>query len=293
MNQLQKKSNVLEEIAYRDTWGNGEDSFIAMIYERLSLMKDLLADNGSIYVHCDYRVNSYIKLILDEIFGKKNFKNEIIWYYGERQNPKANKFNNKHDSLYYYSKTDNPFFKMVFKPYSDEYIKHFFKKDENGRLYTSADGGRGKPRYKRYLNECDGIAMDTVWDDIKMIGNIAHKNERVGYPTQKPEELLKRVIEASSGEGDIVADFFCGSGTTGAVAEKLGRRWIMSDLGKFAIHTTRKRMISVQRDLKDSGKNYRSFEILNLGKYERQHYMQINQNSDEKHYLKRKKNLFH
>jgi adenine specific DNA methylase Mod len=105
-----KRANVLEEIVYRDTWGKGADSFIAMIYERLQLMRDLLADDGSIYVHCDWRVNSYIRLILDEIFGKENFRNEIIWYYGERQSPKAKKFNNKHETIFYYSKTENPFF---------------------------------------------------------------------------------------------------------------------------------------------------------------------------------------
>jgi hypothetical protein len=171
---------------------------------------------------------------------------------------------------------------MVFKPLSEDYIKKFFKKDENGRFYTSSDGGKGKPRYKRYLSDIQGIAMDTVWNNIKMIGSISMEKERVGYPTQKPETLLERIIKASSNEGDIVADFFCGSGTTLAVAEKLGRKWIGSDLGKFSIHTTRKRMIDVQRNLKQAGKYYRSFEILNLGKYERQHYIGVNPNLHRK-----------
>lgn len=281
-NDFTKKQNVLEEIAYRDTWGKGTDSFISMIYERLSIMRDLLADDGVIFVHCDWRVNSYLRLIMDEIFGKENYRNEIIWYYGERQSPTATKFNNKHETIYYYSKTQNPYFNMVFKPYTQEYIDRFFKKDENGRLYTSTDGGKGKPRYKRYLEDCKGVAMDTVWDDIKMIGSISMKKERVGYPTQKPEALIERIIESSSKEGDIIADFFCGSGTTVAVAEKLGRKWIGADLGKFAIHTTRKRLINVQRELKESGQDYRAFEILNLGKYERQHLMSIdNDLSDE------------
>jgi len=120
----------------------------------------------------------------------------------------------------------------------------------------------------------EGKAVDDVWE-IKAL--TTSSNDRLGYDTQKPEELIYRLIEASSNEGDLIADFFCGSGTTAAVAEKLGRKWIAADLGKFAIHTTRKRMIGVQRNLKAEGKNYRAFEILNLGKYERQHYSHLNQ----------------
>ena len=137
---------------------------------------------------------------------------------------------------------------------------------------------------KQYLDESHGVPLSTVWDDIKQTYSmhLTHRaREEVGYPTQKPEALLERIIKASSNEGDLVADFFSGSGTTIAVAEKLGRKWIGSDLGKFAIHTTRKRMISVQRELKEKGQNYRAFEILNLGKYEIQHYIGINLNERE------------
>ena len=145
--------------------------------------------------------------------------------------------------------------------------------DRQGRIhYPKAEGG--KPRLKRYENEYEGTALQDIWTDLNKIHN--QSPEQLNYPTQKPEVLLKRILQASSNEGDLVADFFCGSGTTAAVAEKLGRKWIVSDLGKFGIHTTRKRMIGVQRQLKAEGKDYRAFGILNMGKYERQHFIGIN-----------------
>lgn len=245
---IEQRPTAIEQFAYSDTWKDGTASYLQMMVPRLVLMRELLSEQGSIYVHIDWHVGHYLKVILDDIFGKDNFRNEVIWYYGERQLPTATKFNNKHEVIYYYSKSKDPYFKMVFKPFSKDYIKKFFKKDENGRYYTSTDGGKGKPRYKRYLDESPGIAMDTVWDDIKMIGSIAMKKERVNYQTQKPEALLKRIIEASCPENGIVADFFAGSGTTGAVAEKLGRKWIMSDLGKPACMITRKRLIDQDAD---------------------------------------------
>ncbi|SCG84791.1 site-specific DNA-methyltransferase [Methanobacterium congolense] len=245
---IEQRPTAIEQFAYSDTWKDGTASYLQMMVPRLVLMRELLSEQGSIYVHIDWHVGHYLKVILDDIFGKDNFRNEVIWYYGERQLPTATKFNNKHEVIYYYSKSKDPYFKMVFKPFSKDYIKKFFKKDENGRYYTSTDGGKGKPRYKRYLDESPGIAMDTVWDDIKMIGSIAMKKERVNYQTQKPEALLKRIIEASCPENGTVADFFAGSGTTGAVAEKLGRKWIMSDLGKPACMITRKRLIDQDAD---------------------------------------------
>ena len=269
-----KNPNILEEIAYRDTWGKGADSFIAMIYERLVLMRDLLAEDGSIYTHCDYRVNSYIRLVLDEIFGKNNHRNEIIWHYqsGGRQ---EKLFSRKHDTIYLYTKGS----KWTFNPDAIG-IRRGEKKRNNMKRGFDADGRRfwsiksaGK-LYKYYDDE--KIVPTDVWTDIS---HIQQKDpQRVGYPTQKHEKLLERIIKASSNEGDIIGDFFSGSGTTAAVAEKLGRKWICSDLGKFAIHTTRKRMIGVQRKLKDEGKNFRAFEILNMGKYERQHYIGVNAN---------------
>jgi len=322
-----KKPNILEEIAYRDTWGKGADSFIAMIYERLVLMRDLLAEDGSIYVHCDYRVNSYLRLVLDEIFSRDYFRSEIIWKRktGRGQTNKApTEFGTQTDTLLFFSKTTKNIFHDVTKPLREEYIRDFYKyTDDSGRKYRIADlsspsprpnlmyeykgylpakngwaisrekmekwdkAGRlyfpkektGRIQRKRYLDENEGEVVQNLWDDISIAGPQSH--ERIDYPTQKPEALLERIIKASSNEGALVADFFCGSGTTAAVAEKLGRKWIVSDLGKFAIHTTRKRMIGVQRQLKAEGKDYRAFEVLNLGKYERQHYIGVNPNLRE------------
>jgi len=326
---LTKKPGILEEIAYRDTWGKGADSFIAMIYERLVLMRDLLADDGSIYVHCDWRVNSYIRLVLDEVFGNKMFSNEITW---RRRGGALNNFKSYGavtDTLLFYRKSENTIYNMLRTKDSDEtkkYIKERFVYDDgNGRKYSrdpitnpassptpsliyeykgykppqkgwafsketmkqwDREGRLYFPpnkdqriRRKTFLDEYEGQPIQNLWTDIYVINSQA--KESVNYPTQKPETLLERILKVSSNEGDIVADFFCGSGTTLAVAEKLNRKWIGSDLGKFAIHTTRKRMIGVQRQLKKEGKSWRAFEILNLGKYERQHYVGVNPNLRE------------
>ena len=294
--EFTKQPSVLEELAYRDTWGKGADSFIAMIYERLKLMHDLLADEGSIYVHCDYRVTSYIRLIMDEIFGKENMLNEIIWCYGERELTQ-DRYNKKHDTIYFYAKNEkNP--SRVFNcwdialEYSEGSVKKYNLVDEKGRKYQIR--GKGGPftgkqqlnpdiekehpewTYRDYFDEKKGILPRDWFADITF-ENRASK-DRTDYPTQKPTKLLERIIKVSSNEEDLVADFFCGSGTTLAVAERLGRKWIGSDLSKFAIHTTRKRMIGIQRELKKENKNYRAFEILNLGKYERQYYIGANPN---------------
>ncbi|MBL1173429.1 MAG: site-specific DNA-methyltransferase [Chloroflexi bacterium] len=305
-----KRPNVLEELAYRDTWGKGADSFIAMIYERLIIMRDLLADDGSIYVHCDWRVNSYIRLILDEIFGTDFQLNQIVW---RRSTPTGGKTKSKmfprdYDLIISYKKSEKNIYSNTYLPYSQEYIDNFFThKDPDGRRWASQTLGdysdesiaeferkgrifvtrNGSKRLKYYLDEALGILADDVWVDIKNTRQEDVRNlgkgisEYLGYPTQKPESLLERIINASSNENDIVADFFCGSGTTLAVAEKLNRKWIGSDLGKFAIHTTRKRMIDMQRELKAKGKDFRAFEILNLGKYERAHYIGVNLNLRE------------
>ena len=271
---LTKKPSVIEEIAYRDTWGKGADSFIAMIYERLRIMHDLLSEDGSIYVHCDWRVNSYMRLVLDEIFGKGNFLNEISWSYFAFKRSTTKKFPQKHDSILFYCKNKNNYiWNTQFKPHSPEYLKRW-KKDANGRMYRDdVNPTKGGTRII-YLDEIGGDIVDSVWDDIPPVNPIAQ--ERVDYPTQKPEALIQRIINASTVEGDLVADFFCGSGTTLAVAEKLGRKWIGTDLGKFSIHTSRKRMIGIQRELKKAGKNFRAFEILNVGKYERENFLNTN-----------------
>jgi len=318
-----KKPNILEEIAYRDTWGKGADSFIAMIYERMALMRDLLAEDGSIYVHCDWRVNSFIRLAMDEIFGRDNFKNELAWQKTRVSKSQSSTFGNTHDSIILYSK-GNAIFNPQFLPHPESYKKSHYNMVEEGTgrnygLWDFTQKGQGEPRrfgsqtlappagkhwiwsqeridegfkekrivftstgmprLKRYFDESQGNQISDVWTEVFDVNAVAE--ERLAYPTQKPEALLERIIKASSNEGDLIADFFCGSGTTAAVAEKLGRKWIVSDLGKFAIHTTRKRLIGVQRQLKAEGKDYRAFEILNLGKYERQHYIGVNPNLRE------------
>ena len=324
---LTKDPNILEEIAYRDTWGQGSDSFLAMIYERLLLMRDLLAEDGSIYVHCDWRVNSLLRFVLDEVFSAFNFVNEIIWRRKQAQAWSSEQFGITNDTLLFYGKSVDRIFNPTYSKDDDntkKYIRERFKFDDgDGRKYMKSPlvnplvrpnlqyefRGVKPPRtgwlYKKermeemyqnnelvmpdeptariyrkiYLDTYQGQMVQNVWVDIPIVNPMA--DERVDYPTQKPEALLERIIKTSSNEGDLVADFFCGSGTTGAVAEKLGRRWIAADLGKFAIHTTRKRMIGVQRQLKADGKDYRAFEILNLGKYERQHYLGVNPNLRE------------
>ncbi len=301
--QFTKEPSVLEDLAYRDTWGKGADSFIAMIYERLSLMHDLLSQDGSIFVHCDWRLSAHVRLVLDELFGSSNFRNEIVWKRGTMKGAKAvgAQMGRNHDTIHWYAKSDDANYNTQYVPYSQKYIADFFKySDERGVFRIQPVGTRsekglamlrsdnrlieegGKIKgIKFYLNEMPGVALDDFWYDIKDLGTTAIAEENLGYPTQKPETLIERVIEASTQPGDLIADFFVGSGTTLAVAEKLGRKWIGSDLGKFAVHTSRKRLIGVQRELKKAGKDYRAFEILNLGKYERQHYIGVNPNLRE------------
>lgn len=314
--EFTKEASVLEELAYRDTWGKGADSFIAMIYERLKLTHELLATDGSIYVHCDWRVSSYMRLVLNEIFGIDNFRAEIIWKRSDSHNDSGT-IGVVDDRIFFYTKSETFTFNKQYLPLSDEVIDAWYKKDAEGKLYklenTAAPGNRGPvynwngvtrawrytkenmekldkegklyhtkngyPKKIVYLEESKGVPINTIWNDLRAPNRTSH--ERLGYPTQKPESLLERIITMSSNEGDLVADFFVGSGTTIATAEKLGRKWIGSDLGKFSIHTTRKRMIGVQRELKKAGKDYRAFEILNLGKYERQHYIGVNPNLRE------------
>jgi len=302
---LTKEPSVLEELAYRDTWGRGADSYFTMIYERLRLMRDLLAQDGSIYVHCDWRVNVGMRLILDEVFGQQNFVSEISWLRTSSTGSSkaiSNKFPSNHDTVFLFSQSQRYTYNRQYKEYSEEYLKRFKYDDGDGKgsyrisdlntfsqatlerlkaedalLHPKKIGGHYS--YKRYLADTQGTVIDDVWTDINFVNPMASEN--LGYATQKPEALLERMLKASSNEGDLVADFFCGSGTTLAVAEKLGRKWIGCDLGRFAIHTTRKRLIGVQRELKAKGHPYRSFEILNLGKYERQYFVGINPNLPE------------
>lgn len=278
---LVKEPSILEEHAYRDTWGAGHSSYLSMMYERLALMRDLLSEEGSIYVHCDWRVNSLLRLVMDELFGRDCFQNEIAWCYREAINS-AKRWNRKHDTLLFYSKSAERWTfnaDEVLQPHSESTVKKYKYEDENGRYRLMGRGIVGSPIqsardvspeweqthpelvYRHYLRQ--GTYGVDYWN-IDVINQASH--ERVGFATQKPATLLERIVKASSNRGDLVADFFVGSGTTAVVAESLGRRWVACDLGRFSIHTTRKRLLSTP--------GCAPFEILNLGAYERQHWLQ-------------------
>jgi adenine-specific DNA-methyltransferase len=304
-----KQPSILEQKAYRDTWGRGLDSYLLWFYETVALLHELLSESGSLYVHLDWHVAHHAKAVLDEVFGLNNFRNEIIW---KRASTVKGNFGQgsklwspNTENIFFYTKTDSYALEPIFLPYSKEYIETFFRYQESdGRRYRLISmigpGGEAKgnptyevfgvkrswryskekmrkliadglvvqtkpgtvPQRKQYLEEGRGVAVQTLWDDIEALSPSA--NERLGYPTQKPEALLERILKASSSEGDLILDCFVGSGTTSAVAEKLGRRWIACDLGRFAIHTTRKRLLSIP--------GVKPFAVQNLGKYERQEW---------------------
>jgi DNA modification methylase len=259
-----KDQSCLEMVAFKDMWGKGTDSYLHMMYERLTLMKELLSEKGSIYVHCDWHVGHYLRGLLDEIFGKDNFVNEIVWYYYNKLHDSRKRILPRaHDVVFRYAKvvgsqTHNPL-----KEKRDKPVKKL-KYHKVGGQIQNIIGPDGKA--VTYISEARTV--DDVWR-IRCL-QPANIEETLNYDTQKPEDFLERILELGSNEGDLVADFFGGSGTTGAVAERLGRRWIMSDLGRFAIHTSRKRLIELQRNLHDEGQPYRAFDVYNLGRYERQ-----------------------
>lgn len=262
---IEKEQSALETVAYRDTWGKGTDSYLHMMYERLVLMRDLLNEKGSIYVHCDWHVSASLRALMDDIFGRDNFRNEISWYYYNKMHDARKPiFPRATDKILFYVKAReaHPTFHQLKEP-RDKPVKQLVRKKVDGRMVNARDE-HGKVMYREVVDR----TVDDVWR-IPML-QPADKTEYLGYVTQKPERMVRRIVEASSNEGDLVADFFCGSGTFGAVAEKLGRRWLMSDLGRFSIHTSRKRLIEVQRQLHADGKAYRAFDVLNLGRYERQ-----------------------
>ena len=300
---IEKDQSTLEMVAYRDMWGKGNDSYLYMMYERFSLMRELANPEGSIYIHCDARMLHYLKAVADDVFGRERFMCQIIWKRMQSgRKAKANKWLSVDDVLLFYRMSGKKY-EPQYLPYSEEYKKRFTEKDERGIYYWDNIGTyseerlqdlikenrirfpknpNAKPRMKNYLHEGKGILIDNIWTDIAPVNSQADQD--TAYATQKPEELLERVITASSKEGDLVADLFCGSGTTGAVAERLGRRWIMSDLGRFSIHTSRKRLIDVQRTLHDEGKPYRAFDVHNLGRYERQWWQKERlKGADEEH----------
>ena len=284
--ELEQKPTVIEQFAYSDTWSDGTASYLAMITPRLILMRELLSETGSIYVHLDWHVGHYVKMVLDEVFGKDRFRNEIIWRRSYSHND-GNKFGSIHDSLFFYTKTENYEFFPIFIPRSDEDTieeypslcgftgkryksvsmnaagqgepRHFGEKGvlsppkgthwrwsqeridqalaEEKIFFSSA----GTPRYKQYADDIEGKQVQDLWFDFMAISS--RSNEGLDYATQKPEKLLDRIIRASCLENGLVADFNGGSGTTAAVAEKLNRRWITTDLGKPACMIMRKRLI--------------------------------------------------
>jgi adenine-specific DNA-methyltransferase len=251
-----KEPGIIEHKAYRDTWGRGLDSYLQWFYDTVLLLHELLCENGSIFVHLDWHCGHYAKLVLDEIFGQDHFVNEIVWWYYNKFQGNVNHFASDHDIVLWYRKGA----KFQFVPQKEQrdspvqQIRREWDK-EKGRI-VNVKGSDGKVLYQESTHR----TVDDVWR-ISML-QPADRTQNLFYPTQKPEALLERMINASSDESDLVLDCFVGSGTTAAVAEKLDRRWIACDLSRFAIHTTRKRLLSIP--------GVRPFVVQNLGKYERQ-----------------------
>jgi adenine-specific DNA-methyltransferase len=260
---IEKEPSIIEERAYKDTWSGGIASYLKYMYERLVLMRELLAENGSMYVHLDWHVGHYVKVMMDEVFGYENCRNEIVWCYTGPGHISTD-FARKHDIIFRYTKTDNFIFNQIFAQY-----KSGIHVSKTGEIL--AYKGTIKVSKAKELEE-RGKPVEDWWDDIYTVDRV--RSEILNFDTQKPEDLLKRIILASSNEGDIVADFFPGSGTTLVVAEKLGRRWIGSDLSKFAIQVTRKRLLDIHnsKDLINEKRKYekpaRPFELWNIGNYE-------------------------
>lgn len=316
---LAKIQSVIEDKAYRDTWGAGVESYLQMLYTRMLLLRDLLSDRGSIFLHLAPNVSHLARVLMDEVFGPDNFRAEIIWQRVTAHSDTKD-FGTIHDSILCFSKTPDHIWHPAFRPYDESYIKsHYSLVDERGRKYQLGDlsspnprpnltyewrghqpppygwrysqetmqrlhdEGRiwypesleARPRLKRFLDDMPGVPLGDLWTDIPPTNSQA--GERLGYDTQKPEALLKRIIESSSDPGSIVLDCFAGSGTTPAVAERLGRRWVAVDIGRFAIHTTRKRLLNLA--------GVKPFVVANLGQYERQVWQQATTGSEIAAYL--------
>lgn len=291
---IHKKQSAIEEKAYRDTWGAGISSYLSMLSPRLRLMRDLLSDRATICVHIDYRLAHYIFSILVESMGADHFRNNIIWSYGGRgAKAISGQFPRNHDVVLMFAKKDSiynrsyreveyginalpshiklepdgtPFKTSPRGDYTNESIERL---NNEGRIYRTRSGGiRIKyPLKRRGSKVIEEKLVGDVWDDVPDMMH-ASRDERLDYPTQKPEKLLQRLVEATTNPNSLVADFFCGSGTTLAVAEKLGRRWIGCDLGRWGIHVTRKRLLGIS--------DCKPFEVLNLGRYERQYWQGVN-----------------
>ena len=311
-----------EERSYSDKIESSE--FIEGLRERLIFLRELLSPNGSIFLHLDQRMSHYIKLIMDEVFGV--FQNEIVWKRSTAHSDNKT-YGNLHDTIFFYSKTKEHIFNLVYDPYTNEYIEKYFRHtDKKGRFLDrdlSAKGlqgggydydwkgkfgnwrcpiatmkkyeiedriyytSNGTPRYKQYLDEMPGVPAQDIWTNIYAVNSQA--KERIDYPTQKPEALLERIILSSSNQGDLVLDCFAGSGTTAAVAEKLGRRWIACDFGKHSIYIMQKRLLEIAsskvlgidgKKNQKYGKNSKPFCVISTGAYDFSRIMSLKQNKD-------------
>ena len=266
-------NNSFEEKQYGDIWTN--DEYLQFMYERLIILKELLSDNGTIYIHCDWHKSLYLRCILDEVFGNENMKNEIIWHYEKWTAPSGDSFQKNHDTIFMYVKGKNKFNTLK------EITDNLKNKYEAGYLIGGGYGANGlvvydkenkkvkdmiaSGKYQVHYADMEGKPISDVWD-IPFINPQA--KERTGYPTQKPESLIERIIKASSNPGDIVFDCFMGSGTTQAVAMKLGRKFIGADINLGAIQTTTKRLINVANELKEDNEKYTGFEVYNVNNYD-------------------------
>jgi site-specific DNA-methyltransferase (adenine-specific)/adenine-specific DNA-methyltransferase len=317
--EIASEQSTFEEKQYTDIWSN--DDYLQFMYERLILLRELLAETGSIYIHCDYHQNHYLRCVLDEVFGRENFLNEIVWKRAETVKGNSGQgskyFGENTDTIYFYRRGGDHHFTSQFKPYTQEYIEAFYKyfEPKTNRQYRlismTAPGGDGKgnpfyevlgvsrhwryskermndlitkglvvqtkpgnvPQRKLYLDEGQGVPLQNLWDDIS--GLAAVDGERTGYPTQKPEALVERIINASSLPGNLVLDCFMGSGTTQAVAMKLGRRFIGADINLGAIQATTKRLASVAEELRQAPiefdskvRCYTGMEVYNVNNYD-------------------------
>lgn len=249
---LTKEQSALEERAYRDTWGAGVDSYVQMMVPRLSLMREMLTDTGLLFTHCDWHLGHVIRILLDEVFGRERFVNEIVWHYYNKYSAAKSAVPRAHDVIFVYSR-GAAFALNEVREERDAPVRQLVRENVDGVLKNKRDGD-GNLVYQ--------ISHDKKIDDVWRIPALQPASgEWTGYPTQKHQDLLERIIAIGSNPDDLVADFFCGSGTTQVVAERMGRRWIASDLGRYAVHVSRKRMLGIE--------DCKPFEILNLGRYER------------------------
>jgi site-specific DNA-methyltransferase (adenine-specific)/adenine-specific DNA-methyltransferase len=251
-NRARSGSGVALVPAFRDAGPRDLPAYLSAMRARLTSIRDLLADDGSLYLHCDHRLSAYLRLLLDEVFGPDRFVNEIVWHYGLGNPGGARTFARKHDTILLYAKTDRYRFHRLRGEVTRAMADKYRHEDEHGRYMLA---------YGRKYRLKGGKPLDSVWEIPTLA---ATDGERLGYPTQKPEALLERIVRASSDPGDLVADFCCGCGTLPAVATRLGRRWLACDAGRLAIHLTRKRLLGLGDRLSSAGQQVPGFDVLAL-----------------------------